>query len=1429
MRLFKLVHWCWVGWVERTALAPLDRSDGFVSRRDFSLRSRDDSSTFGCAERGWLDVTAAGLSPELPALEQAKYLRRRKQFSRARALALDLHDSGEPPVKAGAALELGRLHFELSFYREALDWARHAIQLAGANGGGSLDRAWAEAFAWWAGTGVGVVVLPPADPLPEEQCRWLLRMNPTVDANDLAAPDDDESAELVVAGLRQHRTYHEQRGADRRLRDRSAAYLDWSLARTGVDENGASALADHYDEILAAETSLSLHIYYAVRLSLVLGDLDRTEGLVDRLLEQPGVDRSVHLLMAAVQSARSCALPRSEWFDRIRLARAAIALADDFKPTPAPSGTVPPRGTGAPPESGPPLAFVGRRFELARLRALNASIEDPKSAYDGLVVADGRANESYKLLGDGKRVHSFARLGYLLQSMVEAPSSDGEFPPGLVSEIRGLLESDPDLDRLTAEMFTDWPADRGRWAPGRDVGGAPPNPLTNDVFRFRERALLAVISVVGAVGRDELALAWHRQIIDWLAGNGSGLTTSHHIRKLADLERWEQAEAEFDRWRRLERRSFDSEVLREMARARLGAGRVGEAEELFSEVATDPWKPTAVDGWSGLIDVARRQRDLQRARRLADEAKQALGAADGPNGPRVEVDETVVAQIDIALGWAETQLGSARRGLRLLIEGVRRRPRDLGAWTGVIRALRMLGAHREAIEVCRRLLGDGRKLPLGWIDEVPVLGSYRHSRLLSEFGWAHLDIGLGTEARQAFETALEVSPRLDAAYRGLVVAGRSSRQAVLAAERDCRDRLMRRGLELSDLDRAVALEVGCGLLMFGDRDGARERFQTVIDGLSSDAAGFTRARRYLFAMADAYLDQRMIPEAVELIEEVKRRAEALGQHEWRHRDERLVLIEARWEMAMNRADKAGDRLDRWRLERHDVVSEPFRIARAVAAFENREFRKAWELAHQLGCEPGEPVIVDDFVGSPVDEASPSGGPAGASRADSLPSSEIRSLLLGWIALAHSELPAHRRDEWRSINRAHDYLCATDRSSVEEIHLNAIVNARAARAPKIDRGSQDGDVSNRIVGTERQGRWPETGIDQQESRARGGCDGTYHVARSELLRAIERRPGDGALYRDLAVVVDAMGHRDAALDALERARHLSPHDARVYLLRGDMRFRDGLTDEAVADFRTAVALDPRDYVHHRALTVALLRMGRLDEAHNAVVHGLGVVEAQRWTRLVLLKARVVAERAQDSPERRRQVELAAVLSELRRARRVERLPRSEVAEIQAREGFISARMGDRGRAWLRFNQALSRDGRCEEARQLREQLGWTPFGGLLGPALASMILAVWGVLLLYVIWLNFGTAGELSPLQLAIILMALLFAPAVIPIVGVVAPRIRGLKLFQFAIELAANRPLEETVHVDLDLSASELVRVSGFSNHRPGFTLDDIEPRVLDI
>ena len=38
----------------------------------------------------------------------------------------------------------------------------------------------------------------------------------------------------------------------------------------------------------------------------------------------------------------------------------------------------------------------------------------------------------------------------------------------------------------------------------------------------------------------------------------------------------------------------------------------------------------------------------------------------------------------------------------------------------------------------------------------------------------------------------------------------------------------------------------------------------------------------------------------------------------------------------------------------------------------------------------------------------------------------------------------------------------------------------------------------------------------------------------------------------------------------------------------------------------------------------------------------------------------------------------------------------------------------------------------------------------------------------------------------------------------------------------------EVVHVDLDLSTSRLIRISGFSNHRPGIPFDIVDRRIVE-
>lgn len=314
-------------------------------------------------------------------------------------------------------------------------------------------------------------------------------------------------------------------------------------------------------------------------------------------------------------------------------------------------------------------------------------------------------------------------------------------------------------------------------------------------------------------------------------------------------------------------------------------------------------------------------------------------------------------------------------------------------------------------------------------------------------------------------------------------------------------------------------------------------------------------------------------------------------------------------------------------------------------------------------------------------------------------------------------------------------------------------------------------------------------------------------------------------RDEAAILISMGDREGASERLRRAAHLDPSDARVPLLQGVVHFERNELPEAIENFTRAAALDAADYVHHRALAYALLEAGQLDRALRAVDEGIRRVRTPRRLRLHLLRARIVAERVRLADSEPAQTELLECAEQLQRSWSLATTDRDR-ADLIARRAFLFARANNPRRAANELRRARQLDHRNLETERLSRQLEWRARpddwaernGSIVATGLAAAALFALTLALVII-----GSAGRTPNWGPTITGFAMATG---LLIFGLAFNRITKFSVKDVSLELASNRPVEELVHVDLDLSASSLLLVSGYSNFRPSVPMEDDEQRV---
>lgn len=104
-------------------------------------------------------------------------------------------------------------------------------------------------------------------------------------------------------------------------------------------------------------------------------------------------------------------------------------------------------------------------------------------------------------------------------------------------------------------------------------------------------------------------------------------------------------------------------------------------------------------------------------------------------------------------------------------------------------------------------------------------------------------------------------------------------------------------------------------------------------------------------------------------------------------------------------------------------------------------------------------------------------------------------------------------------------------------------------------------------------------------------------------AIERRPHNAALWREMSRIVGSIGDRENALVFLDEACRLSPGNVDLLIERGNLRREAGLMRDAIGDFDAALALAPLNVkaLLHRG--DAELAVAQVDKARETYLQAL----------------------------------------------------------------------------------------------------------------------------------------------------------------------------------------------------------------------------------
>lgn len=133
------------------------------------------------------------------------------------------------------------------------------------------------------------------------------------------------------------------------------------------------------------------------------------------------------------------------------------------------------------------------------------------------------------------------------------------------------------------------------------------------------------------------------------------------------------------------------------------------------------------------------------------------------------------------------------------------------------------------------------------------------------------------------------------------------------------------------------------------------------------------------------------------------------------------------------------------------------------------------------------------------------------------------------------------------------------------------------------------------------------------------------------RAASLKPDNAEYYRILGTlygqaitdVMSGLSYGAKARDAVEKAVELAPKSAAMYVARGVGNYylpaaMGGGPEKAIADFRKAITLDPRDHEAYLWLGVALRKTNKEAEARQALEKSLQLNPDRMWTKQQLEK-------------------------------------------------------------------------------------------------------------------------------------------------------------------------------------------------------------------
>lgn len=1356
-------------------------------------------------------------------------LLRNREFERAFGSAMAIVEDNHRGSRSGQAhITAGRIYLEFSQYQKAAKFLNRGIHMMPEEWHLTEEGQWIDACAARAAyKAFGSRHISKY--LTGEAKQWFFYTVgvDSVDDRSCHPPEYDplSSWELRIAGCRAHRRACRLEPLNTTIRERANTY------GTRLWEDGRVA-NNLYDRILGiASIRCEAHFQYAALL-FDLNQFSKAQKEFHDLLEVEG-EHHVAALIARVQTARALGLNSQH---RIKLISEATNELKDKGFTHKFASTA---------KADTDLRYEMDLARLFRQQALVEALTHADKAHDFCLIADDHAKRHSENLGDsdnpsthcpGIKSFDLARYSISVASKDDAMNEGADLLRSVqLNSLATLFLSEEGLKDVSASIK----AAKGAIA---DVLSRPQRGSGVVSPAERRGALTVAADILRAVGRTKEAMAWYETIVRYSPNSFS--TKARILSLLLYLRDSEKAlkkareystqqetsdEGEVSDYARLEPEVYKTpgpaSIEVEYAQALLVTGELKKARHKFSQLCDSEHHEIQIDAWCGLVDCARRSRDLATALELGKVARQE---------PKIQ--QTGRSHIEIALAWAEVQLGNPRRGLALALTATKHVRYSISGWIVCVRALRMLGRHLEAIELVRRLLGyppsdsDNRQNDLDWLPSNPPNWSVRHEGLLrNELGWCHHDLDQSQKAASTFLEAVAVAPHLTAAHRGLIASTdpldlKSFVTRVETSVQVLSEQVGRQSSAVRDL----RLEAWRTLAICHHDKQVTERnavgakyIDQVRDGLDGQAAD--KQARVGLAIADLFIDLGLLDDAERELQTLQHHRKTSDEFaQVMKTTEALEILQGRIYLAQGNTLKARHLFDR-AVKKTPLPSEALWVAKIIATFEDREFDDALQ-------QIGEWEAADDMTDV----------------AAYIPTSDVRKSLRAWVYLSKSELPGPPANRKEFLLAAKEELENSDRSSTGELHIGAVLEAREGY--------------------------------QVDADGRGYIK-NYQCLRDaigQLDEALNRRTSNPALLRDQAAIYMAVGKLDLAEKALfeaeARARKLPPRvelgalrkldpqkygrprellrDARIHLLKGWLWYLKQDVRKAVFEFEQAVAVDPNDYVHHRALALARLELGETKAASVGIRKGLNLVHNRRRLQLQLLGSRILVKQIDGTETHeattsrgflnsiqpnKEQPHRALLLNEARHLERLQEreyqpeLSNWETAELIAHQALLNfkAQQFLTGRRLLKQAFSLSED--APSVRHVSDRCSfWSAIWR--DPKVVTFsivgISAILAVFLSLYTFFGLGRDGESVDGLFTVSVLTLVLAMFLI---GVLLPRLTLISLGpSFSMELDSSQPVEELVHADLDLPTNRLLQISGFSNHRPTIPFDDVETRLLD-